>query len=71
MAHYLLTGRSMMKKETEQGHHQGNVSEKGGPLQEEPPAGPSGDLPEDIVTVGEDSSMRFTGPDEPPVGEGV
>lgn len=59
----------MMTKETKRGNHHGHVSEKGDLLQEEPPTGPSGNLPEeDIVTSGEDSSTRFIGPDKLSVG---
>jgi hypothetical protein len=42
------------------------------PPQEEPQAGPAGRIPEeDIVLMGDDSSMQVTAPEDPPVGQDV
>ena len=42
------------------------------PPKEEPRAGPSGrNLEEDIVIIGDDSSLQVIAPEDPPVGQGV
>ena len=41
------------------------------PPQEEPQAGPSGGAPEDILILGDDSSMCVIAPEDLPVGQNV
>jgi hypothetical protein len=59
-----------MKKETNQANH-GQISERVTPPQEEPQAGPSGRIPEDIVIMGDDSSMQVIAPEDPPMEQDV
>lgn len=57
---YLLTGKPMMKKETNQANRHGHISEeRQTPPQEEPRAGPSGVPEEATATTGNDSSMCY------------
>jgi len=60
-----------MKKETKQTTTDKYLKRVTSP-QEQPQAGPSGCIPEqDIVTMGDDSSMQVIAPEDPPLGQDV
>ena len=59
MVHYLLTDKSMIKKEKTKQTTMDIFMKRVTPNQEDPQAGPWGRIPkEDIANIGDDSSMK-------------
>lgn len=72
MVYYLLANESVMEKKEQAQETTVNIFMKRVTLTwEEPPAGPSRGVPEDIVTAGNNSFMRVVTPEDLPVRQEV
>ena len=71
MVHYLLTRKSMMKRENKPSKPPWTYFWRVTSPQEQPQAGPSGHIPEEGIVITDDSSKQVIASEDPPVGQDV